>query len=104
LLALLGSENATAIDLGGGLQANAGGSDIFVAKYSGLDGSYRWSKTVGSGAWDYGNGVATDPNTGNVIITGTLGGPANFGGGLTPSAAFFWLLTARGQLLVGQNL
>src|SRR5438309_1814845 len=38
---------------------------------------------------DYGDAVATDPNTGNVIITGSLGGPVNFGAGPTASGGIF---------------
>ena len=60
-----------------------------MAKFSGVDGTYRWSKTVTTPGSNYGNGVAADLNTGNVILTGALGGPADFGGGLTPSGGVF---------------
>ncbi len=69
-------------DLGGGLVTSAGGSDFFLAKYSGADGSYRWSKTGGSANSDHAHCVTTDPNTGNVVVTGGFMGSANFGGGL----------------------
>ena len=65
--------------LGGG---NLGGGTLaagaFVAKYSGADGSYRWAKVVAAKA---GNAVATDPNTGNIFVTGGFSGSVDFGGG-----------------------
>jgi hypothetical protein len=64
------------------------GANLFVAKFSGANASGLWSKTIGSGGCN-GNGIATDPNTGNVIVTGTLGGPTDFGGGATPSGGVF---------------
>jgi hypothetical protein len=72
-------------DLGGGSLSGTGGT-IFVAKYSGADGSYRWAKAVGAGS---GNGIAADPATGNVIFTGTLTNPTDFGGGPTLTGGIF---------------
>ena len=60
-------------NLGGGLSAGGG---IFVAKYAGSDGSYRWAKVVAGVA---GNGVAIDTNTGNIFVTGELNGTTDFG-------------------------
>jgi hypothetical protein len=51
-------------DLGGGLTGSAGS---FAAKYSGTDGTYRWAEAMGGSA---GNGITTDPITGNVFVTG----------------------------------
>jgi hypothetical protein len=96
----------TSTDLGGGT-INASGTTIFVAKYSGTDGSYKWAKAVGAGS---GNGIATDPNTGNVIFTGTLANPTDFGGGPTPTGGIFlasydslgnyrWAETFNGQVI-----
>jgi hypothetical protein len=66
-------------DLGGGSKAGVGfGNDLFLAKYSGADGHHLWDKTIGTSGSDYGNGVATDPTTGNVVITGLLGSAVNF--------------------------
>jgi len=62
-------------DLGGGLSSGGG---IFVTKYSGVDGSYRWGKVLGGTA---GNGIATDTNTGNIFVTGEFSGSVNLGGG-----------------------
>jgi hypothetical protein len=75
---------------GGNLGGGSVGSGIFVAKYSGANGGYQWSKIISSGgSGDMGNGVAIDPGSGNVIVAGTLGGAANFGGGVTPSGGVF---------------
>jgi hypothetical protein len=71
-------------DLGGGGVA----AGLFVAKYSGADGRYQWAKVVPSGG--SGNGIAIDPGSGNVVITGLLvGGPVDFGTGPTASAGIF---------------
>ena len=58
---------------------SAGGSDIFVAKYSGADGSLLWAKGFGSttGFGDVGRGVAVDSN-GDVLVTGSFQGTADF--------------------------
>jgi hypothetical protein len=63
-------------DIGGGT-VNAAG--VYLAKYSGSDGSYRWAKTFGG---TQGYGVAADPATGNIVITGEVDASINLGGGL----------------------
>jgi len=67
-------------DLGGGTINPGVDATIFVAKYSGFDGSYRWAKATGGTGSNRGYGVATDPTTGNVIVTGTVQGTVDFGG------------------------
>lgn len=59
----------------GGGGANWGGtplsgsssSGVFLAKYAAVDGSYIWSRVFTGST---GNGVAADPNTANIFITG----------------------------------
>lgn len=63
------------------LPGSPGAFSSFVAKYSGADGSHHWSRGFGVSAVDGGNGIAADPNTGNIVITGEYVGAANFGGG-----------------------
>lgn len=63
------------------LPGSPGAFSSFVAKYSGADGSHRWSRGFGVSAVDGGNGIAADPNTGNIVVTGEYVGAANFGGG-----------------------
>jgi hypothetical protein len=69
-------------DFGGGAINAAGQYTVFVAKYSGVNGSYVWARGFGgaSGA-NQGQSVAVDPATGNVIVTGGFTGTADFGGG-----------------------
>jgi hypothetical protein len=71
----------TAIDMGGGSVSSVGAGAMFMAKYSGVDGSYRWGKVVGGSSGAYGYGIATDPNTGNIVVTGNFAGSCDFGGG-----------------------
>ncbi len=59
---------------------SAGRYDVFIVKYSGVDGSHLWSKRFGSTGDDYGYGVAVDA-AGNVVITGSFRGTVDFGGG-----------------------
>ena len=68
------------INLGGGI---VGSGKIFVAKYSGANGQYMWSKVFNSqGTFDAGKAVAADPVTGNLFLTGGFTGSVDFGGGL----------------------
>jgi hypothetical protein len=67
-------------DYGGAALVSAGLSDVFLAKYSGADGSHLWSRRFGGTSFDEGYGVAVDRN-GNVAITGSFDAPVDFGGG-----------------------
>src|SRR5439155_13481826 len=69
------------IDLGGGGQSAGGSTDIFVAKYSGLDGSWKWSKVFGASGSDAAYGIATHPRTGNVLVTGAFNGTVDLSNG-----------------------
>ena len=69
-------------DFGGGPVTSAGAGDVFVAEYSGVDGSHLWSRHFASSVGEYGlgEGVAADAS-GNVVVTGALAGTMDFGGG-----------------------
>jgi len=68
------------INFGDGPRTSAGGNDIFVAKLD-PSGSVLWSKSFGDTAFaQSAKSVATDAG-GNVILAGTFGGSADFGGG-----------------------
>ena len=69
---------------GGGPLTNAGGRDIFLAKIN-ANGDTVWSKGFGGEQTDQGSSVAID-GTGNVFVTGSFSGTANFGGGPLTSA------------------
>ena len=68
-------------DVGGGSKTSVGGSDMFVAKYSSVDGTCKWSRVMGGVNDDNVNGITTDPNTGNVLVTGGYAGSIDFGSG-----------------------
>jgi hypothetical protein len=72
-------------DFGGGPLSSAGAYEIFVAKYSGGDGSHIWSKRFGGTSDDVGYSVSTDSNR-NVLATGYFRGTVDFGGGPLTSA------------------
>lgn len=56
---------------------STGGNDIFIAKYDN-NGNYVYARTMGSTAvTEYGYGIAAD-GSGNVYITGSIAGTANF--------------------------
>jgi len=55
------------------------GGNPFFAKYSGTNGSNQWTKVFVGGGTGY--GVTTDPNSGNIYLTGGFSGSVDFGGG-----------------------
>jgi hypothetical protein len=68
------------VDFGGGALTSAGIDDIFVAKFSGVDGAHLWSQRFGGTSTDVGTGLAAD-GSGNVLVTGFFSGTVDFGGG-----------------------
>lgn len=68
---------------GGALLGGRGMEDIVLAKYSGVDGSHRWSTSFGSLYYDLPFGVAVD-SAGRITITGAVRKPIDFGGGILP--------------------
>ncbi|MDB6035887.1 MAG: hypothetical protein JWM16_6225, partial [Verrucomicrobiales bacterium] len=70
---------------GSTLVSSAGGSDIFVAKYS-TNGVHQWSKRFGSpkgnaAVDESGCGIAVDTNSNTLLITGNFDETVDFGGG-----------------------
>jgi hypothetical protein len=69
----------SSIDFGGGALVSAGGTDVFVAKFSPA-GTHLWSKGFGDvNATQGASSVAIDA-AGNVIVTGSFLGTLDFGG------------------------
>ncbi len=66
------------MDFPGGALTSAGGSDVFVARLKGADGSLVWSKNFGDNADQAAAAVAVDPS-GNVGITGVFKSSITFG-------------------------
>lgn len=60
---------------------NAGGSDVFVAKYD-LNGNYLWAQGMGGTNAEIGYSIKAHPN-GYVYTTGYFGGTADFSPGTT---------------------
>jgi hypothetical protein len=73
-------------DFGGVILTNqsAGGSDMFVAKYS-SNGALQWVQRAGGTNINYGRSIGVDTN-GNVYVTGGYQGPAKFGGVNLPAS------------------
>jgi hypothetical protein len=74
-----GSFKGTA-DLEDGGVTSAGGSDIFVVKVQGVDGSQLWSKHFGGLDTQTGQSITADA-AGNVFVTGYMAGTVDFGSG-----------------------
>jgi hypothetical protein len=67
------------INLGGAPLVSAGGTDLYLAKYS-PTGTHLWSKRFGDAVnQTTAHGMAIDP-AGNILLTGTAFGTINFGG------------------------
>ena len=73
---------AGTVDFGGGsiTCANSNG-EVFLAKYTGLNGSHLWSRGFSSSSNSAGYGVAADKYTNDIVMTGTAVGTVDFGGG-----------------------
>ena len=67
------------MDMGGGDLQGRGTNDTFLAQFSGINATHRWSRIDGGSGLDYGRAVAVD-QSGNVIVTGSFTNQANFGG------------------------
>ena len=72
------------VDFGGGILISAGGSDLFVAKFS-PSGVHLWSRRFGGPGNEMVTSIALDAS-GNVFLGGSFSGTANFGGSNMVSA------------------
>jgi hypothetical protein len=96
---------ANGVDFGNGvLTTSYGNYDIFVAKYAGTNGQYRWAKRFGTSFSEYGYGVAVD-GSGNGVGPGVVYGPVYFGGGaLTAVGGSADIFVAKFRGTDGQHL
>lgn len=79
---LLTGHMSSTVDFGGGPLTSAGSWDLFVVKLA-SDGSHAWSRRFGgANSDDDGFAIAADPGTSDVLVTGRVYDPVNFGGGL----------------------
>jgi len=82
---ITGYFSSSSIDFGGGVLTNAGGDDIFLAKFD-SNGNHLWSKSFGGSSDDEGKSVSVD-SSGNVYITGGFwSSTIDFGGGALKKA------------------
>jgi len=93
---MTGGFGSSTIDFGGGAltNANAGGADIFLARFD-SNGNHKWSKRFGGIGWDEGNSISVD-SSGNVYITGYFwSSTIDFGGGALTNAGNDDIFLAR---------
>jgi hypothetical protein len=102
---------AEATDFGDTVLYAQGIANIFLARYDGSNGTFRWLRSTGGANYDVGTGVGTDIN-GNIFLTGYYQGPINFLGTdslqnenylsnifvaeFAPSGALTWVRSAGG--------
>ena len=90
-----GNFASASVNFGSGALSNAGGADIFLTKYS-AQGASLWSKRFGSSISlsEAAYGVGTD-GAGNVMITGTVAAPIDFGGGVLNGDNYYDIYVAK---------
>lgn len=72
-------EFSQSVSFGGPALSSAGGTDVFIAKYS-PNGAHAWSRRGGGTNTDNPTSIAVD-SAGNVVVVGAFFGTADFGGG-----------------------
>ena len=77
--ALVTGYSTGSMDFGGGLRANAGGTDAFLVKYAGATGAHVWSKMVGGSGDEQASAIAFD-SSGNAILAGSFTATLNLDG------------------------
>jgi hypothetical protein len=86
---LTGSYSADFLPAGSSVRlTSAGGTDIFVAKYS-RSGSFQWAVSMGGASADEGRAIAVD-SAGHVDVAGGFQGTANFGAHTLTAAGSGW--------------
>jgi len=74
-----------------------GKEDIFVVRLASATGAKIWGQRFGGNGTDQAFGVAVD-NADDIVVTGTMQGPVDFGGGvITPTGADIFLLELTGN-------
>jgi hypothetical protein len=90
-----GNFASSSVNFGSGALSNAGGADIFLVKYS-SQGASLWSRQFGSSLSlsEGANSVATDA-AGNVMLTGSVAAPIDFGGGVLTGDNYYDIYVAK---------
>jgi hypothetical protein len=105
------------MDFGRGMVANAGGSDAFLAKFSGSTGTNIWGKLIGGLGNEDGSGLSVDISGNGFLVgsftqTQTIGGitlsapysTAMFIAKFDPSGTVLWAKAVGGQSSIGGNV
>jgi len=85
--AVLGGHFAGSVTFGGTTLASAGGTDVYLAKLSSA-GTHVWSMRAGGTGNETLTNIALS-TIGDIAITGTYTGAADFGGGALPTYGFY---------------
>jgi hypothetical protein len=90
-----GNFASSSVNFGSGTLSNAGGADIFLVKYS-SQGASLWSRQFGSSLSlsEAAYAVSTDGG-GNVLLTGTVAAPIDFGGGVLTGDNYYDIYVAK---------
>jgi len=80
-------------DFGGGPLSSKGLDDAYLARFDST-GAHRWSKRFGDANEQYAYALAVD-GLGNVLLTGSMQGSVDFGGGTLTSAGLDDVFLAR---------
>lgn len=75
------------VDFGGGPLTSNGGADIYVAVYDPATGAHQWSNHWGAATSEIVQALSRDAS-GNLLISGTMLGSFDAGGGALPYDAF----------------
>jgi hypothetical protein len=80
---VIAGEMRGSIDFGGGSLASNGQADIYVAVYDPATGAHQWSAHWGASTSEFVTSLSVDAND-NLIVTGTMFGAFDAGGGTLP--------------------
>lgn len=92
------------VTIGGTTIPASGQSELFLSLFDGSSGVPLWTFYAASLGRDSGYGVAVDPSTGNIALTGTIGGSVSFGPvNLNSLGLFLALFDPTGRALWAHN-
>src|SRR5207247_10936879 len=79
------TENGTVISTSASYTFTVSANRNLIANFATTAPSGPWAKGFGGSSYNYGQAVAVETNTGNIVLVGTFGGATDFGGGLLTS-------------------
>lgn len=81
---IIAGDAENSYNLGGAPHASGGGFDVFLARYSGVDGAYQWSKSIKGPTDQFVRGMAISAND-EIFLTGRFSTSIDFGGQIYPA-------------------